>query len=81
MDQEDGMEDQSMDTRATLKDILEGAPVWNSQKDVSDDEQDTTNDSEEIERLKREAELVNRSDYSAFTYLYMCCIKRCCVFG
>lgn len=50
-----------MDTerRTTLKQILDGAPVWNSNKDVdSDNEADAADDSVEIERLKKEAELV-----------------------
>jgi hypothetical protein len=54
-EEEDEMEEQR---RPSLKQILNGAPVWNMPKDVSDDEEGA-DDQDEIERLKREAEQVS----------------------
>ena len=55
-DEDNRMSDGDESTRPTLKEILEGAPVWNTAKDFSDDDAD---DTAEIERLKKEAEEVS----------------------
>jgi hypothetical protein len=55
---EDGYdEEEGSESRPSLKQILNGAPVWNMPKDVSDDDE-AADDQDEIERLTKEAEQV-----------------------